>query len=48
MVLEVWSFLLCFLVMTVWSMLMVETLHPLLQQLQECHGAPKCTIYKRF
>ncbi|CAK9066752.1 Potassium voltage-gated channel protein eag, partial [Durusdinium trenchii] len=27
----VWSFLLCFLVMTLWSMLMVETVHPLLQ-----------------
>lgn len=31
----VWSFLLCFMVMTVWSMLMVETVNPLLQQLQE-------------
>eukprot|EP00913_Durusdinium_trenchii_P030890 g28932.t1 len=28
----VWSFLLCFLVMTLWSMLMVETVHPLLQE----------------
>eukprot|EP00434_Breviolum_minutum_P001262 symbB.v1.2.001107.t1/scaffold59.1/size365495/11 len=35
----VWSFLLCFLVMTVWSMLMVETVHPLLQQLQQHSGA---------
>ena len=29
----VWSFLLCFLVMSVWSMLMVEMIHPLLQEL---------------
>lgn len=31
----VWSFLLCFLVMTVWSMLMVEMVHPLLQELRD-------------
>jgi len=34
----VWSFLLCFMVMTVWSMLMVETVNPLLQKLQEQSG----------
>eukprot|EP00438_Fugacium_kawagutii_P024561 Skav223341 [mRNA] locus=scaffold200:283074:284090:+ [translate_table: standard] len=31
----VWSFLLCFLVMTVWSMLMVEMVHPLLEELRD-------------
>ncbi|CAK9020957.1 unnamed protein product [Durusdinium trenchii] len=36
----VWSFLLCFLVMTVWSMLMVEMIHPLLTDLElsSCRG----------
>ncbi|CAK9026308.1 Voltage-dependent calcium channel type A subunit alpha-1 (Cacophony protein) [Durusdinium trenchii] len=34
----VWSFLLCFVVMTVWSMLMVEAVNPLMQQLQQESG----------
>jgi len=33
-----WSFLLCFMAMTVWSMLMVETVNPLLQELQAVSG----------
>eukprot|EP00438_Fugacium_kawagutii_P001483 Skav202529 [mRNA] locus=scaffold2011:96440:96865:- [translate_table: standard] len=33
-----WSFLLCFMVMTVWSMLMVEAVNPLLQELQDEKG----------
>ena len=38
----VWSFLLCFLVMTVWSMLMVEMVHPLLKTLPlECKGCDR-------
>lgn len=39
----VWSFLLCFLVMTVWSMLMVEMVHPLLKSspLDECKGCDR-------
>ena len=30
-----WSFLLCFVVMTVWAMLMVEIVHPTVQNMQE-------------
>lgn len=43
----VWSFLLCFLVMTVWSMLMVEMVHPLLLDLRlrgtfsDCKGCDR-------
>jgi len=31
----VWSFLLCFVVMTLWAMLMVELIHPMIRELHE-------------
>ena len=40
----VWSFLLCFAVMTVWSMLMVEAVNPLLQQLSEDGVYAQCGV----
>ncbi|CAJ1352992.1 unnamed protein product, partial [Effrenium voratum] len=33
-----WSFLFCFVIMTVWAMLLVEVVHPLIQQLQDESG----------
>jgi len=33
-----WSFLLCFIVMTVWAMLMVELIHPSVKQMVETDG----------
>lgn len=43
----VWSFIFCFVIMTVWAMLMVEFVHPLIQELNDKHGTfegcPQCT-----
>ena len=42
-----WSFIFCFVIMTVWAMLMVEFVHPLIQELNDKHGTfegcPQCT-----
>jgi len=33
-----WSFLFCFVIMTVWAMLMVEIVHPVIQEIQQEKG----------
>lgn len=42
-----WSFIFCFVIMTIWAMLMVEFVNPLIQQLDEDYGTfqdcPHCT-----
>ena len=43
----VWSFIFCFVIMTVWAMLLVEFVHPLIQELNDKDGTfancPQCT-----
>ena len=42
-----WSFLLCFVVMTVWAMLLVELVYPIVTEMHRIHGffedCPQCT-----
>lgn len=33
-----WSFVFCFVIMTIWAMLLVEMVHPLIQELHRTEG----------
>ncbi|CAK9009818.1 unnamed protein product [Durusdinium trenchii] len=51
----IWSFIFCFVIMTVWAMLMVEFIHPLIQELHfeenafsdcsDCHKATRSVMH---
>ena len=43
-----WSFIFCFVIMTIWAMLMVEMVHPIVEELNETEGlfqdCPECLL----